>query len=122
MGMLLPANWGNIIDKANSILAIETIAKMFYFLQGAEAFKHSNEAHNIDDVLALTTILSRFIENDVMRAYERRFDELYNNDDTLVRDLLKLVIEVLDIVIELHDNGELIIWEPAEEVETVNGK
>ncbi len=121
MGML-PAHWGTIIDKAYNVLTNETIAKMFYFLQGAEAFKHSNEAHNIDDVLALTAILSRLVENDVMRAYERRFEELYYNDDTLIKDLLILVVEVLDLVIELHDNGELLIWQPLEEVETVNGK
>ncbi len=110
-----------IIDKVNIVLEIEPIAMMYHSLRGASAQDKNKELETIADTLTLVNIVIRFVENEEMRELEHRFDEMYNNDDTLVKDLLKLVVEILDTVIHLNKQYNLILWQPGKGASLVNG-
>ncbi len=111
-----------IIDKANIVFEVKPIAEAYYLLQGHRGLRVEEEVLTIADTLSLTTIIIRLVDNEIMREYERRYDELYGDDETLVTELLELVVEIFDMVIYLHEQNNLILWQPGKGAVLVNGK
>ncbi len=125
-----------IIDKANIVLSIAELNQMYSLLQRKPTItitetssgdvrnyfaNQDDELETISDILTLTTTIIRLVENEDMREFERRYDELYDDDETLVKDLMRLAVEVFDLVIHLHEQNNLILWQPEKGAVLVNG-
>ncbi len=115
--------WGNTIlgqvhSQAYELMDVIKPLRELYELN--RMVKHSDE--KIADIALLANLIIRFVENEDMREFERRYDEMYNDDNTLVVHYLQHVRLIYEKAMELYIRGELILWQPVKGAVLVNGK
>lgn len=124
---------GKIINKTihnqvEQLLYIEPLATMYFQLMGS----YGEEGGNIlDETLALVNMVVRFVENDEMKEYEQRYDDLIKLDirsstdeelDEFITQALTFTEEVFNKTLEIYKRGDMLLWSPGKGTVLVNGK
>lgn len=113
------------VVKANKLLEIEQLATMYNGLVGPDALKRDDDIETIVDILTLTNLVIRFVDNEEMRGLERRYDEILGGavgGGYVVNDFITIADDVLDMALQLQEQGNIIIsWQPGKGAVVING-